>query len=65
MAEISVESFIVEKLKTFVSGGSFKFIPAGREDMDVRMLGNGRPFAIEIKQPSVNILSKQCFLILL
>ena len=27
---------------------SYKFHTAGREDMDVRMLGTGRPFAIEV-----------------
>ena len=27
----------------------YKMIPAGREDLDVRMLGKGRPFVMEIK----------------
>jgi len=29
----------------------YKFMSAGREDVDVRMLGNGRPFVIELKSP--------------
>jgi tRNA pseudouridine synthase 10 len=29
----------------------YKFMSAGREDVDVRMLGSGRPFAFEIKSP--------------
>lgn len=58
MAERSVESLLLEKLKDVVTGDAIKFIPAGREDVDVRMLGNGRPFAIEIKKPSLSTLSK-------
>ncbi|XP_050358493.1 tRNA pseudouridine synthase Pus10 [Nymphalis io] len=30
----------------------FKFIAAGREDVDVRCLGDGRPFAVEISDPT-------------
>ena len=52
MAETSVEAIVVEKLRRFVTGGDIKFIPAGREDLDVRMLGTGRPFVLEIKHPS-------------
>ncbi|GAB6102654.1 tRNA pseudouridine(54/55) synthase Pus10 [Thermococcus atlanticus] len=33
------------------SGGRCVFHGAGREDIDVRMLGNGRPFILEIKNP--------------
>ncbi|KAJ8707563.1 hypothetical protein PYW08_010815 [Mythimna loreyi] len=41
-----------------------KFMSAGREDVDVRCLGDGRPFAIEItdptRQPSEAELSELC-----
>jgi tRNA pseudouridine synthase 10 len=30
---------------------SCKFVTAGREDIDVRMLGRGRPFILEIFNP--------------
>ncbi len=33
------------------TGGRCIFHGAGREDIDVRMLGNGRPFILEIKSP--------------
>ncbi|MBP1912339.1 tRNA pseudouridine(54/55) synthase Pus10 [Thermococcus stetteri] len=33
------------------TGGKCVFKGAGREDVDVRMLGNGRPFILEIKRP--------------
>ena len=29
----------------------YKFHTGGREDIDVRMLGNGRPFVLEILDP--------------
>jgi len=32
-------------------GSGSKFHGAGREDIDVRMLGKGRPFVLEIKEP--------------
>ena len=33
-----------------------KFHGAGREDIDVRMLGNGRPFILELKEPKTRNL---------
>ena len=51
MAESSVESVVATALGKVVSSDSVKFIPAGREDMDVRMLGTGRPFTVEITNP--------------
>lgn len=30
-----------------------KFIASGREDVDVRMLGRGRPFALEVADPEI------------
>lgn len=35
----------------FVKCNSYKFSSGGREDIDVRMLGNGRPFVIEVVDP--------------
>lgn len=36
---------------------SVKFHSGGREDIDVRMLGNGRPFAIELVDPHQGVLN--------
>jgi tRNA pseudouridine synthase 10 len=48
--EDSVASIICRAFsRTF--GGKCVFKGAGREDVDVRMLGNGRPFVVEIKRP--------------
>jgi tRNA pseudouridine synthase 10 len=48
--EDSVASIICRPFSR-VSGGKCVFKGAGREDVDVRMLGNGRPFIVEIKRP--------------
>ncbi|MGL6298194.1 MAG: tRNA pseudouridine(54/55) synthase Pus10, partial [Methanobacteriaceae archaeon] len=37
-------------------GREAKFHGAGREDIDVRMLGTGRPFVLEIKEPKIRNL---------
>nr|XP_032525529.1 putative tRNA pseudouridine synthase Pus10 isoform X1 [Danaus plexippus plexippus] len=39
--------------------GRLKFIAAGREDVDVRCLGDGRPFAIEITDPKRELTSEE------
>ncbi|NJE75663.1 tRNA pseudouridine(54/55) synthase Pus10 [Thermococcus sp. ES12] len=48
--EDSVASIICRPFSR-TSGGKCVFKGAGREDVDVRMLGNGRPFIVEIKRP--------------
>ncbi len=48
--EESVASIICRPFSE-TSGGKCVFKGAGREDVDVRMLGNGRPFIVEIKRP--------------
>ncbi len=35
----------------FVSSSQAKFSSSGREDVDVRMLGRGRPFLFEVTNP--------------
>ncbi|WP_297464922.1 tRNA pseudouridine(54/55) synthase Pus10 [Thermococcus sp.] len=48
--EDSVASIICRAFSK-ASGGKCVFKGAGREDVDVRTLGNGRPFIVEIKGP--------------
>jgi tRNA pseudouridine synthase 10 len=48
MGESSVEECIGDIALPYFRGASYKFHTAGREDVDVRMLGNGRPFILEI-----------------
>jgi len=47
----SVEELISKKVLEATLGKKAKLHAAGREDRDVLMLGNGRPFVLEIKEP--------------
>ncbi|XP_077622593.1 tRNA pseudouridine synthase Pus10 isoform X3 [Crocuta crocuta] len=49
--ESSVEELISDHLLAVFKAESFNFSSSGREDVDVRTLGNGRPFAIELVNP--------------
>ncbi|GBF36077.1 tRNA pseudouridine(54/55) synthase Pus10 [Methanofervidicoccus abyssi] len=49
----SVEEIIAGPFMEAFKGKSEAFHGAGREDIDVRMLGDGRPFVLEIKEPKV------------
>ncbi|XP_071697918.1 uncharacterized protein [Rutidosis leptorrhynchoides] len=47
--EASVEEIIGDNVLPICNGDGYKFHAAGREDIDVRMLGSGRPFLVEIQ----------------
>jgi len=47
----SVEELIAKPVLERTLGEGVSFHAAGREDRDVRMLGHGRPFVIEVKRP--------------
>ncbi|XP_036056424.1 tRNA pseudouridine synthase Pus10 isoform X5 [Onychomys torridus] len=49
--ESSVEELISDHLLAVFKAESFNFSSSGREDVDVRTLGNGRPFAVELLNP--------------
>ena len=52
----SVEELISEHILKASKGYQAKFHGAGREDIDVLMLGSGRPFVLEIKEPKIRKL---------
>ncbi|XP_021802582.1 putative tRNA pseudouridine synthase Pus10 isoform X1 [Prunus avium] len=63
MGEASVEEILGSNVLPLCRGDNYKFHAAGREDIDVRMLGSGRPFLLEIQnaryipsEESVNFL---------
>lgn len=56
MYETSVEELISEPILRAAQGVSAKFHGAGREDVDARVLGSGRPFAVEVKEPKKRFL---------
>jgi tRNA pseudouridine synthase 10 len=51
MYETSVEEIIAKIVMDDTKGADHSFHGMGREDIDARMLGNGRPFVLEIKIP--------------
>ena len=53
----SVEEIIAGPLLKETKGEDVALHAAGREDVDARMLGNGRPFIIEIKRPIKKMLN--------
>jgi tRNA pseudouridine synthase 10 len=49
----SISEYIGNQAQSVLKGTRFKFHAAGREDIDVLMLGEGRPFVIEVSEPRV------------
>ncbi len=49
----SVEELTASPLLEVTKGQSESFHGCGREDVDARMLGSGRPFVVEIKNPMI------------
>ncbi|MFQ5794135.1 MAG: tRNA pseudouridine(54/55) synthase Pus10 [Candidatus Bipolaricaulia bacterium] len=52
----SVEELIAEPIVAATQGSKAMLHGAGREDIDARMLGDGRPFVLEVKEPRVRCL---------
>ena len=52
----SVEELLSEPILEATNGWQAKFHGAGREDIDVLMLGSGRPFVLEIKEPKLSLI---------
>jgi len=58
MRETSIEEIIAERMNDRVKASELKFLASGREDVDVRMMGHGRPFAFECVNPKKTKFSK-------
>ncbi|XP_034093166.1 tRNA pseudouridine synthase Pus10-like [Gymnodraco acuticeps] len=56
--ESSVEELIAESVLSSFRSEGFNFSSSGREDVDVRTLGTGRPFAMELLNPHRSNLSR-------
>lgn len=52
--KVQVKQFLSSSLLKFSADS--KFLASGREDVDVRTLGRGRPFAVELPNPHRTIL---------
>ncbi|MEM0343553.1 MAG: tRNA pseudouridine(54/55) synthase Pus10 [Thermoplasmata archaeon] len=59
MYEVSVQDLIGPVLVRHARGTEDFFHGMGREDIDARMLGNGRPFVAEVRRPLVRTLDLQ------
>jgi tRNA pseudouridine synthase 10 len=55
----SIEEIIADPLLKKTDGEDVAFHAAGREDIDVRMLGSGRPFIMEVKRPKKRFINLQ------
>jgi tRNA pseudouridine synthase 10 len=51
MYQTSVQEIIGDPLQRDAMGTDHFFHGMGREDIDARMLGNGRPFVLEVREP--------------
>ena len=58
-AETSVEELICPKILAAFRASSARFSSSGREDVDVKMLGQGRPFLLELVNP-MDVSISQC-----
>ena len=57
MYDTSIEELISKHILNVTKGEEVLFHGCGREDIDVLMLGNGRPFIIEIKNPKCRTIN--------
>ena len=57
----SVEELIAAPLLEMTEGTDTRFHAAGREDIDARVLGSGRPFIIEVKKPKTRNIKLRIF----
>ncbi|KAJ2524860.1 hypothetical protein GGI11_000510 [Coemansia sp. RSA 2049] len=59
MTETSVAEVIGEPLQRLVCCDEYNLVGSGREDADVRMLGDGRPFYIECMNPRIKAITQE------
>lgn len=57
--ETSIEQMVQIKIKEFIRHDGHVFVSCGREDMDVLMLGRGRPAVFELKSPLLTTIKPE------
>ncbi|XP_032679813.1 putative tRNA pseudouridine synthase Pus10 [Odontomachus brunneus] len=57
--ETSVQDLLCNSIAEAVKAGSIKFLSSGREDVDVRNIYNGRPFAVELLNPRMTNITSE------
>jgi tRNA pseudouridine synthase 10 len=59
LRDYSIQEIIEKYFKEKYSFSTFKFHGAGREDIDVLMLGNGREFVVEMEMPKTRNITEK------
>lgn len=59
--ETSVQELICALIIEHTKAESLKFLSSGREDVDVRTINSGRPFAVELINPKITNISDDDF----
>ncbi|XP_071654054.1 tRNA pseudouridine synthase Pus10 [Temnothorax longispinosus] len=57
--ETSVQDLLGNPIAEIVKAESIKFLSSGREDVDVRNIYNGRPFAVELLNPRMTNITSE------
>lgn len=57
--ETSVQDLLCNPIAEIVKAESIKFLSSGREDVDVRNIYNGRPFAVELLNPRMTNITNE------
>ncbi|XP_020292252.1 putative tRNA pseudouridine synthase Pus10 [Pseudomyrmex gracilis] len=57
--EFSVQDLLCNPIAEAVKAESIKFLSSGREDVDVRNVYNGRPFAVELLNPHMTNITDE------
>ncbi|KAL0099333.1 hypothetical protein PUN28_020120 [Cardiocondyla obscurior] len=57
--ETSVQDLLCNPIAEIVKAESIKFLSSGREDVDVRNIYNGRPFAVELLNPHMTDITTE------
>ncbi|KAJ2743843.1 hypothetical protein GGI20_003420, partial [Coemansia sp. BCRC 34301] len=59
ITELSVSEVVGEPIKALVRCDTYNLVGSGREDADVRMLGDGRPFYVECTNPRTTFIKPE------
>ncbi|EFN79605.1 Putative tRNA pseudouridine synthase Pus10, partial [Harpegnathos saltator] len=62
--ETSVQDLLCNSIAETVKAESIKFLSSGREDVDVRNIYNGRPFAVELLNPRMTNITDELLMYL-
>lgn len=59
MTPSSVQELVCDSMKEMFRASAYNFVASGREDVDVKTLGRGRPFAVELNSPRRTVFTDE------